>query len=62
MEERPIRPAGADIDDEMIESIRRSLKDIDEGRTVPAREAIASLGRRRKQSGAANRGNKRRKD
>ncbi|HEX7450121.1 MAG TPA: hypothetical protein VF306_21350 [Pirellulales bacterium] len=58
MEPRPFPPDRADADDEMLEFRRQSLKDADGGRLIPAREAIASLGKRRKQSDAANCGKK----
>ncbi|HEX5472590.1 MAG TPA: hypothetical protein VFW73_11925 [Lacipirellulaceae bacterium] len=47
MEQRPIGADGIGTDDEMIEFLRQSLKDADEGRLLPAREAIASLGKNR---------------
>ncbi|HJT30913.1 MAG TPA: hypothetical protein VJ783_02520 [Pirellulales bacterium] len=55
MEERSFPPDRADTDDEMIEFLRQSLKDADDGRLMPAREAIASLGTRRRSSDAVNR-------
>lgn len=33
---------------EDLESLRRSLEDVDAGRTVPARKALATLGKRKR--------------
>lgn len=33
---------------ESLESLRRSLEDVDAGRTVPARKALAALGKRKR--------------
>ena len=56
MEKQQIRPDRDDYDDEMLAFLRQSLKDVDEGRTIPAREAIASLGKRRSRAETCDHG------